>query len=244
MVSRKRSKAREVCVSGYREDVTAWLSRGLALEDGAHSIDYLSLCVRRTARSWPQHVRVDAHDRLPDDVLAEVLEHMEDIAASATAEGKSSWAVRVFCYRPGATPAGSRTFRPDHVPGADDDDDDGSDGTPQGEMVAAIRELRLLVRDQGQTLERNSAAGYQLAQAALEQAAGQVRENAELMVLLAETESKAALAAKGSPVMDLAPIVLQALPALMAAGAAKDAARKAEADAGKGDEVIDTPAPS
>ena len=218
-------------MAAYREDISQWIGKVLALENGAHPLDYVSVCVRRTARSWPQHVRVECHDRDPDTVIGELLEHVDDVAASSAAEGSSSWAVRLFAYRPGAIPAGSRTFRADYVPGAEDHDDQAvdGDGTPTGELVAAIRELRTLVRDQGGTLERMTAGGYNLANNALAQVAQMHERNGAMMAQLAEqdaaaqiaiAEAQAASGSSSSKLLEMAPMVLPAVMQMIAAQAA------------------------
>ncbi len=184
-------------MSVSESEITAFLERGLALDaTGRPSLDYLSICARATSRSWPQIARVEAHDRDPSDVVADVLEHVRDAGASAAAENRSRYAIRIHLYGPNGSPAGSRTFQSSYVSGSDDDADDG-DGTPQGELVATVTQLRHLVRDQGATLERMAGRGYDLAFTALGAAQNLQQENAGLMVAIAEAEHAKAQAGSG-----------------------------------------------
>ena len=185
-------------MSVSESEITAFLERGLALDaSGRPSLDYLSICSRATSRSWPQIARVEAHDRDSKDVIADVLEHVRDAGASAAAENRSRYAIRLHLYGPNGSPAGSRTFQSSYVSGADGDEDADGDGTASGEMVATVTQLRHLVRDQGATLERMAGRGYDLAFAALASAQNLQQENAGLMVAIAEAEHAKAQAGSG-----------------------------------------------
>ena len=213
------------------EQVANWIGKGLAVEPGSTAlpVDYVSINRRTSARSWPQHARIEAAGRAPLDVVGDVMEHLGDIQHNAAAEGLTAYAVRLLLYRASGIPAGSRTFRAE-LPGSGfDGEEDEGDGTLQGELVAVIRELRILVRDQGQQSERTSGLGYKLAGDALAQAAALQRENAALMVAMAETQG--AGSDKAQHLAQLAQIVLPALPALLGVGAANAARARAAAEA-------------
>ncbi len=209
------------------EQVASWIGKGLALESGSTDlpIDYVSINRRVSARSWPQHARIEAAGRAPLDVIGDVLEHLADIGHNSAAEGLTTYSVRVFLYRASGIPAGSRTFRAE-LPGTGFDEDEDSDGTLMGELVATVRELRLLARDQGQQIERASGLGYKLAADALAQAGALQAENAALMVAIAES-SNAANGNKSAHLAELAQAVLPMVPALLGAGAERRAAHDA-----------------
>ena len=196
------------------ETVAAWIAKNLAITD-AQPVDYVSVNRRASSRSWPQHARVEAANRPPGDVVGEVIEHLADLAHNAAAEGAAAYSVRVLLYRASGVPAGSRTFRAELAGYAPDEDDD-TDGTLHGELVATVRELRLLVRDQGQQIERASGLGYKLASDALQQAGQLQQENAGLMVAIAEAQTGGN--DRAGQIADLMGAVLPALPALLAAG--------------------------
>ena len=217
------------------EQVAAWIGKNLAHEQGALPVDYVSINRRATSRSWPQHARVEAAGRPPLEVIAEVQEHLDDLGHNAAAEGLATYSVRLLLYRASGIPAGSRTFRAEVAHAGERLDDDDTDGTLQGELVATVRELRLLVRDQGQQIERASGLGYKLASDALHQASQLQMENAGLMVAIAEAQSDTGTS-KSQQIAELVSAVLPALPALLQAGAQRQAgaaaAEAAAAEAG------------
>ena len=205
------------------EAVSSWITKNLAITEGQMPVDYCSINRRANARSWPQHSRVEAAGRAPLDVVADVIEHLSDIDHNAAAEGQNVYAVRLLLYRASGIPAGSRTFRAELPGGSFEGEDDETDGTVAGETVAVIRELRLLARDQGQQLERASGLGYKLAGDALAQAGELQRENAGLMVAIAEMQSGGQEKGKSQQIAELVAMVLPAIPALLAAGAERRA---------------------
>ena len=200
------------------EAVAAWITKNLAIDPGQMPVDYCSINRRATSRSWPQHARVEVAGRDALEVVADVLEHLSDLEHNAAAEGQQSYSVRLLLYRASGIPAGSRTFRAE-LPGqpfGEDGHAEEGDGTAQGEIVAVIRELRLLARDQGQQLERSSGMGFRLAEAALAQAGALQMENAGLMVAIAEAQGGSK--DKGQMIAELAATVLPLLPSLLSAG--------------------------
>lgn len=212
-------------------EIDAWLRKVLAIDadEQVSQVDYLSIQRRQSARSWPQHARVNAHGRAPVDVVGEALEHVRDVAASADAEGRAGWAVRLLVYAPGAMQVGSRTFRPEHQP-TEEEAGDIDDSTAQGSLVAAVRELRLLVVDQGKAMQAATGEGYRLAFKALEQAQQLQAENAQLLVAVATAQAEAEQSKGG--MIEVAKEMLPAvLPALIAAGNAREMRAAAEAQA-------------
>ena len=159
--------------------ISEWVTRACAVVDGV-TPDYIAVHVRAAAKSWPEHASVRVEDRSPAAVVEEVVGHVRDIAESSGAEGRNGWAVRLKLYR-AKSPAGSKTFSSGAPAGSDPETgDDDAERSPKSEMVATIRELRMLAVHTVGELASQSTHGWQLASKLAEQNAQLTVANAQL----------------------------------------------------------------
>jgi hypothetical protein len=171
--------------------ISAWLTRKLSpTDDGVHAA-YVSVCPQEGRRSYPQRARVNVADKPVAQVVEDVLAALGDIDESRRAEGDGLLRVKLHIYGPkGAESLGEMVF----VVGFESDAGaraDG-DGTREGELVATIRELRLIVGESVAALGKASSSGYTLALESL-------RENARLSHELADTRAALMLAEQQAP---------------------------------------------
>jgi len=162
-----------------------WLRRKLEPAADAPPAAYVSICPQEGRRSYPQRARVNVGDKTPDLVVQEVLAALADIDESRRAEDNPLVRVKLHVYGvKGLDSVGEMVF----VVGADLSGDraDG-DGSREGEMVAVVREMRMLLADAVGALGRASSSGYTLALESL-------KENARLSHELAETKAALMLA--------------------------------------------------
>lgn len=162
-----------------------WLRRKLEPAADAPPAAYVSICPQEGRRSYPQRARVNVGDKTPDLVVQEVLAALADIDESRRAEDNPLVRVKLHVYGvKGLDSVGEMVF----VVGADLSGEraDG-DGSREGEMVAVVREMRMLLADAVGALGRASSSGYTLALESL-------KENARLSHELAETKAALMLA--------------------------------------------------
>jgi hypothetical protein len=162
-----------------------WLRRKLEPAADAPPAAYVSICPQEGRRSYPQRARVNVGDKTPDLVVQEVLAALADIDDSRRAEDNPLVRVKLHVYGvKGLDSVGEMVF----VVGADLSGEraDG-DGSREGEMVAVVREMRMLLADAVGALGRASSSGYTLALESL-------KENARLSHELAETKAALMLA--------------------------------------------------
>ena len=160
-------------------------------------LDRLVISRREGPRSWPQHATVSIETRPEAEWVGELIEHLEDLEASAHDSGAKSVEVELRLYR-STLPAGSRRFRIDlpQIVGAGLEDEDSL--TPQQifsasfsalvranvELVAegrkafqsgneiAIRALDITARMQSQIIESHQRASEATAALAIAEAQG------------------------------------------------------------------------
>lgn len=185
--------------------LTAWLTRKLEPSPDVPPASYVSVCPQEGRRSYPQRGRVNVGDKPPGQVVQDVLAILSDLDESRRAEENPLVRVRLHVYGPkGMDSLGEMVF----VVGSDvGGDRSEGDGSREGELVATIREMRLLASDAVASLGRAASAGYTLGIEAL-------KENARLSHELADTKAALMLAEqeRGSSPMEaaltqLAPVV-------------------------------------
>ena len=165
--------------------LSTWLRRKLDPTNDGPPASYVSICPQEGRRSYPQRARVNVGDKPPDMVVQEVLAALADIDESRRAEDTPLVRVKLHVYGvKGLDSVGEMVF----VVGADTSGDraDG-DGSREGEMVAVVREMRMLLADAVGALGRASSSGYTLALESL-------KENARLSHELADTKAALMLA--------------------------------------------------
>lgn len=166
--------------------ITTWLQRKLTPTDDGMIAAYVSVCPQEGRRSYPQRARVNVGDKPPAQVVEDVLAAVADIAESRRAEESPLVRVKLHVYGPkGLDSVGEMVF----VVGAEASSGDRADGdgTREGELVAAMREMRLLMSESVAALGRATAGGYQLALEAM-------KENGRLAHELADTRAALMLA--------------------------------------------------
>ncbi len=168
-----------------------WLRRKLTpMEDGTPPA-YVSICPQEGRRSYPQRARVNVGDKAPPQVVEDVCAAIADLAESRRAEENPLVRVRLSVYGPkGLDSFGDMVF----VVGAElsaGERADG-DGTREGETVAVLREMRILMTEAVQSLGRASSSGYTLALEAMRENARLAHELAEhkAALMLAETQQQ------------------------------------------------------
>jgi hypothetical protein len=169
--------------------LSTWLRRKLEPVSDGPTASYVSVCPQEGRRSYPQRARVNVGDKAPDLVVQEVVAALADIDESRRAEDNQLVRVKLHVYGvKGLDSVGEMVF----VVGADTAGDraDG-DGSREGEMVAVVREMRMLLADAVGALGRASSSGYTLALESL-------RENARLSHELADTKAALMLAEQSS----------------------------------------------
>jgi hypothetical protein len=166
--------------------VSTWLARKLATSEDGIGPAYVSVCPQEGRKSYPQRARINVGDKPTPQVIEDVIAALADIDESRRAEDNPLARVKLHVYGPkGLDSLGEMVF---HV-GTELDASaraDG-DGTREGELVATIRELRLIVGESVQALGKASSSGYTLALESL-------RENARLSHELADTRAALMLA--------------------------------------------------
>lgn len=165
--------------------LSTWLRRKLEPVSDGPTAAYVSVCPQEGRRSYPQRARVNVGDKAPDLVVQEVVAALADIDESRRAEDNPLVRVKLHVYGvKGLDSVGEMVF----VVGADTSGEraDG-DGSREGEMVAVVREMRMLLADAVGALGRASSSGYTLALESL-------RENARLSHELADTKAALMLA--------------------------------------------------
>jgi hypothetical protein len=166
--------------------VSTWLTRKLATSEDGIGPAYVSVCPQEGRKSYPQRARINVADKPTPQVIEDVIAALADIDESRRAEDNPLARVKLHVYGPkGLDSLGEMVF---HV-GTELDASaraDG-DGTREGELVATIRELRLIVGESVQALGKASSSGYTLALESL-------RENARLSHELADTRAALLLA--------------------------------------------------
>lgn len=172
--------------------LSSWLTRKLQppADADAAAPAYVSVCPQEGRRAYPQRARINVGDKPPAQVVEDVLAALADIDESRRAEDHPLQRVKLHVYGPkGLDSIGEMVFSV----GTDVDQNaraDG-DGTREGELVATIRELRLIVGESVQALSKASSSGYSLALESL-------RENARLSHELADTRAALMLAEQAS----------------------------------------------
>lgn len=169
--------------------LSTWLRRKLEPVSDGPTASYVSVCPQEGRRSYPQRARVNVGDKAPDLVVQEVVSALADIDESRRAEDNPLIRVKLHVYGvKGLDSVGEMVF----VVGADTAGDraDG-DGSREGEMVAVVREMRMLLADAVGALGRASSSGYTLALESL-------RENARLSHELADVKASLMLAEQGT----------------------------------------------
>lgn len=185
-----------------------WLRRKLTpMEDGTPPA-YVSICPQEGRRSYPQRARVNVNDKPASQVVEDVTAAIADLAESRRAEENPLVRVRLSVYGPkGLDSFGEMVF----VVGAElaaGERADG-DGTREGETVAVLREMRILMTEAVQSLGRASSSGYTLALEAM-------RENARLAHELAEHKAALMLAETSQQSSGLEAAAQQLLPVVAA----------------------------
>lgn len=169
------------------QTISTWLARKLAPDPDSAPAAYVSICPQEGRRSYPQRAKVSAADRPADQVVQDVLAAIADIDESRRNEDAPLVRVRLHVYGPkGMDSLGEMVF----VVGADNQDAGGPDGSREGELIAALREMRMLAADAVAGLSRASSSGYTLALEAL-------KENARLQHELADHKAALQLAEQG-----------------------------------------------
>lgn len=186
--------------------LTAWLTRKLEPASDVPPAAYVAVCPQEGRRSYPQRGRVNVGDKPAAQVVQDVLAILSDLDESRRAEENPLVRVRLHVYGPkGMDSIGEMVFVVGSDAGAGERAE--SDGSREGELVATIREMRLLASDAVASLGRAASAGYTLGIEAL-------KENARLSHELADTKAALMLAEqeRGSSPMEaaltqLAPVV-------------------------------------
>lgn len=122
------------------------------------SIDYISIC-RRDGDKWPQVSRIN-HGPSLDAIESEAESKLDDIAQTAREERKKEQKIRLSVYRSSELVT-TRTFTVAGVTDGSHEDD--SPGGAGSEVVATMKELRLIVVDQNAALQRVAGRGWELA---------------------------------------------------------------------------------
>jgi hypothetical protein len=165
-----------------------WLRRKLEPVPDGPVAAYVSVCPQEGRRSYPQRARVNVGDKGPDLVVQEVLAALSDIDDSRRAEDNPLVRVKLHVYGPkGLDSVGEMVF----VVGTETAGATEGDGSREGEMVAVVREMRMLLADAVGALGRASSSGYTLALESL-------RENARLSHELADVKASLMLAEQGT----------------------------------------------
>ena len=171
-------------MSGIQSEVTEWCKRAMAIVDGVE-LDYFAIGVAEGKRSWPTHATVRVDGRSQEAVLEELLQHVSDIGATASANGRAGFKIRLLAYR-SKMAAGSRTFASAQVAGSDSEEE--GDGTARGESVQTIVELRRIVIQQSETLAIYGGKGWELGLRATAQVGALQLELATLRAELAAAQ--------------------------------------------------------
>lgn len=188
--------------------LSTWLRRKLEPQPDTAPAAYVSVCPQEGRRSYPQRARVNVGEKGPDLVVQEVIAALADIDESRRAEENPLVRVKLHVYGPkGLDSVGDMVF----IVGTDTAGEraDG-DGSREGEMVAVVREMRLLLTDAVGALGRASSSGYTLALESL-------KENARLAHELADVKAALMLAEQSSN----GGMVEQAMQAVLPAVAAR-----------------------
>lgn len=166
--------------------VSTWLARKLTPSEDGINPAYVSVCPQEGRKSYPQRARVNVGDKPAPQVIEDVIAALADIDESRRAEDNPLARVKLHVYGPkGLDSLGEMVFHVGTEPDANARAD--GDGTREGELVATIRELRLIVGESVQALGKASSSGYTLALESL-------RENARLSHELADTRAALMLA--------------------------------------------------
>lgn len=166
--------------------MSTWIARKLTPAEDGSAPAYVSICPLEGRRSYPQRARVNVGDKPAPQVVEDVIAALQDIDESRRAEDSPLQRVKLHVYGPkGLESLGEMVFAvgTEMDPSARAE----GDGTREGELVATIRELRLIVGESVQALSKASSSGYSLALESL-------RENARLSHELADTRAALVLA--------------------------------------------------
>jgi hypothetical protein len=185
--------------------ISAWLTRKLEPGSDTPPAAYVSVCPQEGRRSYPQRARVNVADKPAPQVVQDVLAALADIDESRRAEDNPLVRVRLHVYgAKGMDSLGEMVF----VIGADTGDAraDG-DGTREGELVATIREMRMLASDAVASLGRAASSGYTLGIEALKENARLSHELAEVKAALMLAEQNTTSSPMEQALTQLAPVV-------------------------------------
>lgn len=175
-------------------EISEYVTKAAALV-GGHALDSLVLSVpssRASTRSYVEHARCIADSKGAPELVIEVWGHVEDIIATATADGRSEVVFRINLFR-AKQPSGSRTWRADTGPGGgrEDEDEIGSTSTLAGALVAGMKEMRLALRDSLAMVGASAAEGWRMASESMKAERKAQEDKTELMIALnAQEEQK------------------------------------------------------
>lgn len=166
-------------------------------------VAYLTLCPREGS-AYPQRARIDVDGCA--DLSAALREECADLVRSSEADDRPVSRVKVRVYGPkGAQELASSTFRVSHAA----DDDAPVSSTREGELIAVVREQRLMLQSSYDTIQRQTAGAFAFGMETL-------KGQQELQRQIGELTGALVIAEQGrSTVMDqLKPLLEAAAPAL------------------------------
>jgi len=166
-------------------------------------VAYVTLCPRE-GNAYPQRARIDVDGCA--DLSAVLREETSDLVRSSEADDRPVSRVKVRVYGPkGAQELASSTFRVSHAA----DDDAAPVSTREGELIAVVREQRLMLQTSYDTIQRQTAGAFAFGMETL-------KSQQELQRQIGELTGALMIAEQGrSTAMDqLRPLLEAAAPAL------------------------------
>lgn len=117
-------------------------------------VAYVTLCPREGS-AYPQRARIDVDGC--GDLAAALREECADLVRSSEADDRPVSRVKARVYGPkGAQELASSTFRVSHAA----DDEPQTTGGREGELVAVVREQRLMLQQSYDTIQRQTAGAF------------------------------------------------------------------------------------
>ena len=187
-------------------EIDAWLKRKLQPVDGI-STDYVSIR-QKQGQSFEQVSRVKTDGKPIEEACEAIIEAIRDCVASWEADGKSSNKIQLRVYR-AKEEDGCRIFST----GTTEPVQVGDASTREGELVATIKELRILASETTASLARVSGAGLQLATQTMAENARLQKENAELHATVMLLEAQPGESGIGKLLEQILPVVAARLEA-------------------------------
>ena len=208
------------------ERLEAWVSEQISKNTDT---DYLTVSPL-VGRQWPQKAKITVADMPLDGVIAELDSDIRSFCEDLRDDDTHVSRVKVVLYKCKGVYIKEKTFVVSPQTDTSNAKADG-DGTKEGETVAFLREMRLIVSDQNKALLASNETIKQIGAGSLQLAMGMMEKMTTMGADLAQAEAALIVSSndKYDPMRELVDIAKPVLPGLIMAVAQKLAEGKSNA---------------